>query len=98
VLVSADTVGRFVQVSVADDGPGISIEDQARIFDKFVWLSGRQPEVSGLGLPIAREVVRAHGGAIWVDSGLGPGSVFSLTVPIATGVASAGSLPMTDTR
>jgi NtrC-family two-component system sensor histidine kinase KinB len=87
VLVSADTVGRFVQVSVADNGPGISIEDQARVFDKFVWLSGGQPEGSGLGLPIAREVIRAHGGAIWVDSGLGPGSVFSFTVPIATGLA-----------
>ncbi|HEY7612954.1 MAG TPA: sensor histidine kinase KdpD [Gemmatimonadales bacterium] len=99
VLVSADTAGRFVQVSVADNGPGISIEDQARIFDKFVWLSGRQPEVSGLGLPIAREVIRAHGGAIWVDSGLGPGSVFSFTVPLATGVESRSAVSQsTDAR
>ncbi len=85
VLVSVDAFGRFVQVSVADDGPGISIEDQARIFDRFVRLGQAGPDGSGLGLPIAREIVRAHGGAIWVDSGLGPGSVFSFTVPVAAG-------------
>jgi NtrC-family two-component system sensor histidine kinase KinB len=85
VIVSADQVGRFVQFSVADDGPGIPLEHQSRIFDKFVQLP-RPGAVggTGLGLAIAREIVRAHGGAIWVDSGPGPGSVFSFTVPVST--------------
>jgi two-component system, NtrC family, sensor histidine kinase KinB len=85
VVVSADHVGRFVQFTVADDGPGIPIEDQGRIFEKFVRL-GRpgDPEGSGLGLAVAREVVRAHRGAIWLDSGPGPGSVFSFTIPAAS--------------
>jgi K+-sensing histidine kinase KdpD len=85
VLVSADHVGRFVQFSVADDGPGVPVEDQSRIFDKFVRLT--RPGAgggTGLGLAIARELVRVHGGAIWVDSGPGPGSVFSFTLPVAT--------------
>ncbi len=84
VLVSADAVGPFVQFSVADDGAGIPIEQQARIFDRFVRVRRADgSEGSGLGLAIAREIVRAHGGAIWVDSGPGPGSVFSFTLPVA---------------
>jgi NtrC-family two-component system sensor histidine kinase KinB len=91
VDVSADIVGRYVQFSVADDGPGVPVEDQSRIFDKFVRL--RVPEGHsgmGLGLAVAREIVRAHRGAIWVDSGPGPGSVFSFTLPLAS---SAGPPP-----
>jgi K+-sensing histidine kinase KdpD len=84
VDVSADVVGRYVQLSVADDGPGVPVEEQARIFDKFVRLATpRGGPGMGLGLAIAREVVRGHRGAIWVDSGPGPGSVFSFTLPIA---------------
>ena len=84
VVVSADHVGRFVQFSVADDGPGIPVEDQSRVFDKFVRLTqAGAGGGTGLGLAIAREVVRAHAGAIWVDSGPGPGSVFSFTLPLA---------------
>lgn len=84
VIVSADEVGRFVQFSVADDGPGIPVDQQSRIFDKFVRLGGTEgPEGTGLGLAVAREVVRTHRGAIWVDSGPGPGSVFSFTLPVA---------------
>ncbi|MGE0554995.1 MAG: DUF4118 domain-containing protein [Gemmatimonadales bacterium] len=84
VVVSADGFGRFVQVSVADDGAGIAIEDQARVFDRFVPRPDGGVGGGGLGLPIAREIVRTHGGAIWVDSGPGPGAVFSFTVPVAT--------------
>jgi two-component system sensor histidine kinase KdpD len=84
VLVTADAFGRFVQISVADNGPGIPLEDQPRVFDRFVRLkSSHEGEGSGLGLAISREIVHAHGGAIWVDSGPGPGSVFSFTLPVA---------------
>ncbi len=82
VVVSADQVGRFVQISVADDGAGIPLQEQSRIFDRFVKVRRIDgSESTGLGLAIAREIVRAHRGAIWVDSGPGPGSVFSFTLP-----------------
>jgi signal transduction histidine kinase len=84
VMISADQVGRYVQFSVADDGPGVPVEDQARIFDRFVRLPGARGSGGlGLGLAVAREIVRGHRGAIWVDSGPGPGSVFSFTLPVA---------------
>jgi two-component system sensor histidine kinase KdpD len=89
VIVSADLVGRYVQFAVADDGPGIPVEDQSRVFDSFARLGHPGEERgTGLGLAIAREVVRAHRGAIWVDSGPGPGSVFSFTLPVSDRAAS----------
>jgi two-component system sensor histidine kinase KdpD len=84
VLVDADAIGEQLQVSVADDGPGVPLEDQERIFDHFV--RGRRAGSgggAGLGLAVAREIILAHGGSIWVDSGPGPGSVFSFTLPLA---------------
>jgi two-component system sensor histidine kinase KdpD len=86
VLVAADDVGDFVQLSVADTGAGIPVGDQARIFDKFVQVRrGGAAGGTGLGLAIAREVLHAHGGEIWVDSGPGPATVFSFTLPLAQG-------------
>jgi K+-sensing histidine kinase KdpD len=84
ILLAADSIGDFVQLSVADNGEGIALEDQPRLFDRFVHLGRkRDQEGSGLGLAISREIVRAHGGDIWVDSGPGPGAVFSFTLPVA---------------
>ena len=81
VVISAEALLAEVQVSVADDGPGIPEEDLARIFERF-W-RGTQPRAqgSGLGLTIARELVRAHGGRIWVESEPGKGSIFFFTLP-----------------
>ena len=81
VVVRAEARPTEVQVSVADDGPGIAQEDLARIFDRF-W-RGPQPRAqgSGLGLTIARELVRAHGGRIWAESEAGKGSTFTFTLP-----------------
>lgn len=84
VAIDASADGSSVRVSVTDDGPGIAYEDQSRIFDKFVQVEdGRTPEGSGLGLAICREIVRAHGGSIWVESEPGEGSVFTFTLPVA---------------
>jgi signal transduction histidine kinase len=83
VIVSAHGHTAEVQVSVADDGPGIAPEDLPHVFDRF-WRAGRpRVEGSGLGLAIARELVRAHGGRIWVESEYGHGSVFHFTLPLA---------------
>ncbi len=83
IELSAEQAGGQVQLSVYDDGPGIPIEYQSRIFDKFVQVRGQDsPGGSGLGLAICREIVRAHKGTIWVDSMPGKGSTFSFTLPV----------------
>jgi len=84
VRVEAGRAGEFLHISVHDDGEGIPQEYQSTIFDKFVQVrSGSTAGGSGLGLAICREIVRAHGGAIWVESQPGAGSVFTFTLPLA---------------
>jgi signal transduction histidine kinase len=71
-----------LQVSIADNGPGISEEDQAEVFDKFFFVAdGRGLSGLGLGLYIARQMVELHNGRIWVESKPGHGSVFYFEVP-----------------
>jgi len=84
ITLSADSFGAYVQISVSDDGPGIPYEYQSKIFDKFVQVkSDKTVGGSGLGLAICKEIVRAHGGTIWVDSVPGSGSRFTFTLPVA---------------
>ena len=66
---------------VADQGKGIAIGDQARIFDKFERVDPAEPGGSGLGLYISRRLARAMGGDIVVDSAPGQGARFVLTLP-----------------
>ncbi len=81
VIVSAVEGPAKVQVSVADDGPGIAPEDLPHVFDRF-WRGGKlRVKGSGLGLAIGRELIRAHGGDIWAKSELGTGSIFYFTLP-----------------
>jgi len=83
IKLDAMDVGPQVQINVRDDGKGIPYEYQSRIFDKFVQVKN-DPSAggSGLGLAICKEIVRAHGGTIWVDSTPGEGSTFSFTLPV----------------
>jgi NtrC-family two-component system sensor histidine kinase KinB len=82
--VAAEELGDFVYLSVADDGAGIPLEYQSRVFDKFVQVKGEKAlGGSGLGLAIAREIVKAHGGTIWLHSTPGQGSTFTFTLPAA---------------
>jgi len=72
------------KVSVADTGPGISSEDQARIFDEFQQADSsatREKGGTGLGLAIVKRIVELHGGTVGVESTLGCGSVFWFTLP-----------------
>lgn len=84
VRISAAVYGDQVYIATEDNGTGIPYEYQSRIFDKFVQVkSDRESGGSGLGLAICREIVRAHGGAIWVDSVPEKGSTFTFTLPTA---------------
>ena len=83
IRLSAERIDPYVHVSVTDHGPGIPFEVQSKIFDKFVQIkSDKTLGGSGLGLTICKEIVRAHGGTIWVDSTPGEGSTFTFTLPI----------------
>jgi len=73
-----------VGVTVRDEGPGIPADERPRVFDRFYRVDGargREAGGSGLGLAICREVARAHGGRVWVDSEVGTDSAFSLALP-----------------
>lgn len=84
IRLAAERAGPQVEVSVMDDGAGVPFEYQSRIFDKFVQVkSGPETGGAGLGLAICREIVRAHGGSIWVASTPGEGSTFTFTLRVA---------------
>jgi len=76
--------GREVVFEVRDWGPGIPIDEQSRIFERFHRVGHymtREPGGAGLGLYLAKRLVEAMGGRIWVSSRLGHGSVFSFALP-----------------
>jgi signal transduction histidine kinase/GAF domain-containing protein len=79
--------GRFVLISVRDQGIGIAPEDLPQIWERFYRVDNsntRRIGGTGLGLSIARALVELHGGRIWVESTLGQGTTFSFTLPVAT--------------
>jgi signal transduction histidine kinase len=84
VRVTAGTDDGYVRVAVSDDGPGIPLDDQKLIFDKFgrATVEGGAKPGTGLGLFIARSIAEAHGGSLDVDSAPAHGSVFTLELPL----------------
>jgi signal transduction histidine kinase len=83
ITLGAQAVDGLVRFAVADTGTGIPKEYQERIFEKFFQVPDSGPKGTGLGLYIATEIVRAHGGEIGVDSEPGKGSTFWFTLPVA---------------
>jgi two-component system sensor histidine kinase VicK len=81
LAIETDTAG--VTIRVRDQGPGIPEHERERIFERFFRQQSVKNRVpgSGLGLYIAREIMRAHGGDLWVESPLGYGSEFCLMLP-----------------
>ena len=84
--------GREVRLSVRDDGPGIAPEHLARLFDRFYRVEdsrSRDQGGAGLGLSIAKGIVDAHGGRIWLESEPGVGTVAHVQLPV-------GDVPVLD--
>jgi len=84
IVVRLDEDRDGFRIGVEDDGPGLTPEEMARVFDRFVQtknLKGPGRHGTGLGLAISRELVRMHGGQIRVESQVGKGCVFWFTLP-----------------
>jgi signal transduction histidine kinase len=73
--------GSDVRFAVVDTGPGIPAAEMPHLFDRYYQAQRRNREGIGLGLSIARGIVEAHGGRIWVESEEGKGSTFFFTLP-----------------
>ncbi|WP_291430764.1 ATP-binding protein [Deinococcus sp.] len=89
---SAALGGQAVRLSVQDDGPGIPADQLERLFDRFYRLEdsrSRDQGGAGLGLSIARGIVDAHGGRIWLESQVGHGTTAHVELPI-------GNVPVLD--
>jgi signal transduction histidine kinase len=83
ITLSAKKRGDEFLFAVMDTGPGIPREMQARIFEPFVQATNDNKHApgTGLGLPISRSLVQAHGGDLWMESALGEGTTFFFTLP-----------------
>jgi K+-sensing histidine kinase KdpD len=83
VTVSARPIGQTVEVTVADQGPGVDRHAAARLFEPF-WTGGSSG-TTGVGLAICKAIVEAHDGTIKAENGLDRGARFTFTVPVRNG-------------
>jgi two-component system OmpR family sensor kinase len=85
--VSVQRNGHWAEVTVADEGPGIPVQDQTRVFERFWRGDSARGRTSaggaGLGLSIVDALVRAHGGTIAIDSAPGQGTAFTMRLPLS---------------
>ena len=85
IRLTARLTDGAVEISVSDTGIGIAPEDQGTIFEEFQQVGSdqaRKQEGTGLGLTLTKKFVEMHGGRIWVESAVGRGSTFTVTLPI----------------
>jgi signal transduction histidine kinase len=90
VKLRATPDDKRVVFQVVDDGPGIPPDNISRLFDNFWQARKSDRRGVGLGLAIAKELVEAHGGKIWVESTLDHGSTFSFSLPAAASAPADG--------
>jgi signal transduction histidine kinase len=78
---------KSVLIAIKDNGPGIPKDEQAPIFNRYyrrpIHEQSLEATGSGLGLPIARQLVELHGGQLWVESAVGSGSTFYIKLPLS---------------
>jgi two-component system sensor histidine kinase KdpD len=92
VVVTSSVRAGEVLIAVEDRGPGVGGTERSRIFEKFFRgaASGQAPGGTGLGLPIAREIVRSHGGRLYVEDAEPHGARFVVALPSDRGCAEEG--------
>ena len=86
VTIELRRSGDALEVRVTDNGPGVRIEDQRVIFEKFRQAGDtmtEKPQGTGLGLPISRQIIEHLGGRLWVESTPGRGATFAFALPLA---------------
>ncbi len=86
VRITWERDGNHAVIRVTDTGAGIASDELPRIFERFYRVDASRSRTTGgagLGLPIVRQLVAAHGGKVWAESQVGKGSTFSFTLPIA---------------
>ncbi|MBK0380593.1 PAS domain-containing protein [Mucilaginibacter segetis] len=91
VVVYLSKVSDYLKLSVTDFGMGISMENQKRIFERFYRVGEIQQQFPGMGigLYVCEQVIKNHGGSLWVESEPGKGSTFSFTLPLNERVGNA---------
>ena len=80
IVVGCEIAPEEIVVSVRDTGPGIPEEHASHVFDKY-WRGKRSGDGLGLGLPIVRSIITAHGGRVWLESAVERGSTFYFSLP-----------------
>ncbi len=86
IQITAESLGSWIAIAVRDEGEGINLAEQERIFDRFYRMDksrNRRSGGAGLGLAICKSILELHGGTITVESGKGGGSIFRITLPTA---------------
>ncbi|HSE41601.1 MAG TPA: DUF4118 domain-containing protein [Acidobacteriota bacterium] len=87
IIVSAKVQGDSLKVSVTDQGPGVSVDLREKVFEKFFRvatpdIARSRPAGLGMGLAIARGIIEAHGGRIWIEESRKGGACVSFTIPL----------------
>jgi signal transduction histidine kinase len=82
IIVRGEANEANIIVSVSDTGPGIPPEDLPHMFERYWRGRNATYKGTGLGLPIANGIVKAHGGRMWVESAVGVGTTFSFALPV----------------
>lgn len=83
IFIAAEAKENTLMITVKDNGIGISPQYKNKIFDKYFRIPGSEKEGTGLGLAISKELIEAQGGTISVESNLGFGSEFVVTLKIS---------------
>jgi signal transduction histidine kinase len=81
ITVKTVNLEKEIMAEITDTGEGVAPDNLDKIFDKFTRVTAEKKEGTGLGLPIAKDIVVLHNGRMWVKSDMGKGSQFYFTLP-----------------